>query len=205
MYIYTANDQRPMVRYKAINASYLGRNKTILPSNPDQHKAMQNFASYSQLAYLSSMNQEGQRRLYELGSSACEPYVYYPGLGFKTFYKGRSKACAEDNMVYVVEYASMKSLADPARERVFLSRYTREGIEHTNVYYAGSKALTFEEKLERIARWEPYREVFVDRLKKAEIAKLHMMTLMPANRYLEGFGLVFARTEGERKYFMEVE
>ena len=204
MYIHTANDQRPMVRYKAINASYLGRNKTILPSNPDQHKAMQNFASYSQLAYLSSMNQEGQRRLYELGSSACEPYVYYPGLGFKTFYKGRSRACAEDNMVYVVEYASMKSLADPARERIFLSRFKREEVEKAN-YWAPHQQLSFAEKLERIARWEQYREVFVDRLKKAEIAKLHMMTLMPANKYLEGFGLVFARTDGERKYFMEVE
>ena len=203
MYIYTANDQRPMVRYKALNASYLGRNKTILPSNPDQHKAMQNLASYSQLAYLSSMNQEGQRRLYELGSSACEPYVYYPGLGFKTFYKGRSKACAEDNMVYVVEYASMKSLADPARERIFLSRYRRAVVERAN--YWPHQELSFAEKLERIARWEQYREVFVDRLKKAEIAKLHMMTLMPANRYLEGFGLVFERTEGDRKYFMEVE
>ena len=203
MYIYTANDQRPMVRYKAINASYLGRNKTILPSNPDQHKAMQNFASYSQLAYLSSMNQEGQRRLYELGSSACEPYVYYPGLGFKTFYKGRSRACAEDNMVYVVEYTSMKSLADPARERIFLSRFKREEVEKANYWI--HQQLSFTDKLERIARWEIYREVFVDRLKKAEIAKLHMMTLMPANRYLEGFGMVFERTEGDRKYFMEVE
>mgnify|MGYP003350828942 FL=1 len=201
MYIYTANDQRPMVRYKAINASYLGRNKTILPSNPDQHKAMQNFASYSQLAYLSSMNQEGQRRLYELGSSACEPYVYYPGLGFKTFYKGRSRACAEDNMVYVVEYASMKSLADPARERIFLSRFKREEVEKANYW---PQELSFTDKLERLARYDQYREVFVDRLKKAEIAKLHMMTLMPANRYLEGFGMVFERTEGDRKYFMEV-
>lgn len=203
MYIHTANDQRPMVRYKAVNAGYMTRNKNITATPPDP-SIMQNWASYSKLSYLSSMNQEGQRRLYELGSSACEPYVYYPGLGFKTFYKGRSRACAEDNMVYVVEYASMKSLADPARERIFLSRFTREGIEHTNVYYGGSKTLTFEEKLERIARWEPYREVFVDRLKKAEQGKLSMMALMPANRYLEGFGLVFERTEGDRKYFMEV-
>ena len=202
MYIYTANDQRPMVRYKAINASYLGRNKTILPSNPDQHKAMQNFASYSQLAYLSSMNQEGQRRLYELGSSACEPYVYYPGLGFKTFYKGRSRACAEDNMVYVVEYVSMKSLADPARERIFLSRYKREAVEKANYW---PQELSFTDKLERLARYDQYREVFVDRLKKSEQAKLSMMALMPVNKYLEGFGLVFARTDGERKYFMEVE
>ena len=202
MYIYTANDQRPMVRYKAINASYLGRNKTILPSNPDQHKAMQNFASYSQLAYLSSMNQEGQRRLYELGSSACEPYVYYPGLGFKTFYKGRSRACAEDNMVYVVEYVSMKSLADPARERIFLSRFKREAVEKANYW---PQELSFTDKLERLARYDQYREVFVDRLKKSEQAKLSMMALMPVNKYLEGFGMVFARTEGERKYFMEVE
>ena len=139
------------------------RNKNITATPPDQ-SIMQNWASYSQLAYLSSMNQEGQRRLYELGSSACEPYVYYPGLGFKTFYKGRSRACAEDNMVYVVEYTSMKSLADPARERVFLSRFKREEVEKAN-YWAPHQQLTFEEKLERIARWEIYRDVFVDRLK----------------------------------------
>lgn len=193
---------RPSVRMKTYDAEWLNQNEAKINSDPATRK---DYANYSQPCVLSKLNRTNQKRLDFLLSSACEADVYYPDIGFKTAYTGRSKRFCGDDWVYVVATSTVAKAEHPDREQVRLRRYKREELSDFKDWDYNTHTY-IDVPIERQAQYMSMRwfarEVFMDRLKQHEKDKLAMLMIAPEQVYVPGFGIKRSYY-GEMTYFLE--
>lgn len=189
MFIQNPNTNRARVRYKRYEDCYLNYVNLSVDS-------MDSLANYSQLSLVSSLNIEEHRRLMLLASDECEPYTYYPDVGYKA--RCKYPKHPDDQWVYVLAMAT-KTSTNPDR-----------AVEKVRTYRLSNIPEELREP-NRLMEWHKMAVQapalrFLDRLSKKSQQKLLMLKMLEPGVYLEGHGFVLTSLwdpKGVRRYYIE--